>query len=73
MGHRTRVTGCVGPCLAMAQKGGVGIYSMIPMDFWQKRLGYLRRMGQMGQIIPIVIYWLDLAPLPTCHFISYMR
>jgi len=43
------------------------------MSFLLIVIGYLRRMGQMGQIIPIVIYWLDLAPLPTCHFISYTR
>jgi hypothetical protein len=37
-----RKTLCRGCARTVAQKGGVGAHLIVPMDFWQKRLGYLR-------------------------------
>ena len=39
------------------KRGGVGAHIINPMDFGLEALGYLGRMGQMEQIIPIDLDW----------------
>jgi len=59
--------------LGYGSKRGVGIYSMIPMDFWQKRLGYLGTHGTDGTDYSHCYLLAELNTTPTYAFISHMR